>query len=109
MPKLEEFEKWVEDNFDSQDEAATAIGTTQTTISKWIRGKQAISKPFQKKLTKMKYTGPFGVEEGEPDYVTRAEFDELFEAAEDCVVVIRALLQSLPEGSRPLALPKRFR
>ena len=50
---------------------------------------------------------PWESQQGAP--VTRKEFAELFDAVEDVVVVIRALLQLAPEESRPLALPKRFR
>ena len=107
MPRLEEFEKWIDENFDSQEEAATVIGTTQTTISKWIGGKNGISKAFQKKLRKLKFFGPLEIPAEAT--ISRQEFDELCEAVEDAYAVISALLKSLPEGSRPMALPKRFR
>ena len=77
MPRLEELENWLEATFDDQGAAAKKIGTTQGTISKWINGKQGISKEYRKKLEKLHYNGPYEIILGAGVGITRAEFDEL--------------------------------
>jgi hypothetical protein len=100
---------WIIAKFRKKGKFAEKIGADPTLVSRWLSGK-GISDEYQAKIRKLGYTGSWPRESAGPsDYVTRAEFEEALDAVEDSIVVIRALLQSLPEGSRPLALPKRFR
>ena len=96
----------------SQTAMAKALGgVTQSTYQRWETSPEARSsldalekaKALYQKRTEQEWRWKAEIP------VTRAEFDALADGVEDALEVIRFLLASMPPGSRPGVLPKRFR
>ncbi len=104
MPKLEELEKWIRESFRTQGEAAEKIGTTQTTISKWIGGKQRISLVFQKRLRKLGFGGLLDLQGAGTVTATREELAELRGEMRAEIRNLRDVQEKLGEALRALSL-----
>ncbi len=95
----------------TQEGMAGKLRVNAKTYGAYETGRIGIPADVQGKIKKAGYTGlwPSETEKALGDYINREEFDSLRDDLEDACEVIRFLLSSMPEGSRPAVLPKRFR
>jgi hypothetical protein len=58
MPKFENFDKWVEEKYESWAGLAEKLGVSKNTVSLWRLGKSQIKGKWEKKIRVLGYDGP---------------------------------------------------
>lgn len=58
MAKFEDFDRWIEDKYESKTNFAEKIKVSKNTVSLWCMGKSQIKGKWEKKIRAMGYDGP---------------------------------------------------
>lgn len=77
MTNIEDFEKWITAKYGTQGRFAESLGVGQTTVSRWLAGKQRISPDYQKRIKKAGFNGV--LPEPADGAVTKADLESLRE------------------------------